>query len=460
MCNVSGAEIVIIGRRQNMNRRNLLSGMLLGSVSGMAGLGVRENQAAQCYYAATRGLPPLKITNVKAIHTYPDGTGLGVVKVETDEPGLHGIGCATGIRRYEALTAAIDEYLAPFATGKAVDNIEDLWQTAYVSSYWRNGPILNTAMSGLDMALWDIKAKRANMPLYQLLGGKCRFAVDCYSHANGRDFQELENNVRRLMEEGYRHIRIQLGGYGSTHLSAKPHFKKKSFGMPSDGHMDIGPYVRTVPRMFEYIRKTIGEEVELLHDIHELIPPIDAIAMIKELEQYHPFFIEDPFAPEDNGYFKLLRQQSSCPIAMGELFNNPHEWISLVTERLIDYIRIHTSQIGGITPAVKVARLCEWFNVRTAWHGPANTSPVGHAAQAHIDLAVWNFGIQESVKFPQNTQDVFPGCPVSDNGYMYASEAPGLGIDIDENAAARFPLPKEPWHRPIVRRADGTPVRP
>ena len=121
-----------------------------------------------------------------------------------------------------------------------------------------------------------------------------------------------------------------------------------------------------IPKMFEFARSEFGDEPEFLHDIHELLPPIEAINLVKELEQYRPFFIEDPLAPEDNGYFKMLREQTSCAIAMGELFNNSHEWVNLITERLIDFIRIHISQIGGITPALKVARLAEWFNVRTA----------------------------------------------------------------------------------------------
>ncbi|MFC1694496.1 enolase C-terminal domain-like protein, partial [Candidatus Latescibacterota bacterium] len=359
------------------------------------------------------------------------------------------------------VAVAVDDYLDQFCKGKNVDNIEDMWQTAYVSSYWRNGPVLNNAMSGLDQALWDIKGKRAGMPVYQLLGGKCRFAVDCYAHGGGRTPEEAAESVHKYMEEGYRHVRIQLGGYGSTHLSEKPHYKEAGFGMESDGHMELGPYLRITPRMFEHVRKECGDEVELLHDIHERIPPIDAINLVKELEQYRPFFIEDPFAPEDNGYFRILREQSCCPIAMGELFNSPHEWVNLISERLIDFIRIHISQIGGITPAMKVARLGEWFNVRTAWHGPGDVSPVGHAANAHIDLAVWNFGIQERIIFSQQIQDIFPGCPTIKNGYMYVNEAPGLGVDINEELAAKVKAsgPGRGLWRP-VRRSDGTAVRP
>jgi len=416
----------------------------------------------QAYSRATRGLPPLKITNVKAILTCPDNIRtIVVVKVETSEPGLYGVGCSTGSLRPYAVKSAVDDYLNPFAKGKDPDNIEDLWQTAFVSSYWRNGPILNSALSGMDQALWDIKAKRAGMSLYQLLGGKCRFAVDCYTHANGRTLEELEERVRAAMNEGFRHVRIQLGGYGSPQLAGEADFRGSGFGAPGDELMDPGEYARAIPPMFEHIRKKCGEKVELLHDIHERLPPLDAINLVKRLEQYHPYFVEDPFAPEDIGYFKVLRQQTSTPIAMGELFNNPHEWVGLITDRLIDFVRIHISQIGGLTRAMKVTRLAEWFNVRTAWHGPSNVSPVGHAVNAHIDLAVWNFGIQEAVTFRDQTREVFSGCPTFKKGYMFVNEAPGHGVDVNEQAAARFPVPEDHtgWWKQI-RRSDGTSVRP
>jgi mannonate dehydratase len=450
-----------IDKGEKMDRRNLIKGLGLGIAAGTLGIISKSDEAiANEYTKATKGLPALKITNVKAILTAPERIRLCVVKVETSEPGLYGLGCATFNQRPLPVASAVDNYLNPFAKGRDVDNIEDMWQNAYTSSYWRNGPVLNNALSGLDQALWDIKGKRANMPVYQLLGGKCRFAVDCYTHCSGRDFAQTESSVRRAMEEGFRHIRIQLGGYGSPHLSKEADFKDAGFGLPSDSLMEAGPYVRATIKMFEHIRSACGEEIELLHDVHERIPPIQAINLVKQLEQFHPFFIEDPFAPEDNGYFKLLRQQTCVPIAMGELFNNPHEWTGLITERLIDFIRVHISQVGGLSVARKIAALCEWFNVRSAWHGPGDVSPVGHAANAHLDLAIPNFGIQESVRFNDKTREVFPGCPTVKNGYMYINEAPGFGVDINEELAAKFPLPEHPGYWSPVRRSDGTAVRP
>src|SRR5439155_17340500 len=159
---------------------------------------------------ATRGLPPLKITDIKTILTAPNGIRLVVVKVVTNEPGLYGLGCATFTQRAYAVQTAVDQYLKPFLLGRNPDEIEDIWQSSYVSSYWRNGPVLFNGMSGVDMALWDIKGKRANMPVYQLLGGKCRFAADLYFHASGRDSKEVEDIARKAMEKGYRHIRVQV----------------------------------------------------------------------------------------------------------------------------------------------------------------------------------------------------------------------------------------------------------
>lgn len=444
-----------------MNRREMMKGLGWGAAAGAFGFPVAAQESGRERYAqATKGLAPLKITKVKAIQTNPQGQRLTVVKVETSEPGLYGLGCATFNQRALPVATAVNEYLHPFAEGRDVDNIEDIWQTAYTSSYWRNGPVLNNALSGLDQALWDIKGKRAGMPVYQLIGGKCRFAIDCYAHSSGRDLAELEASVGRNIELGYRHIRLQLGGYGSPHLSSKADFREAGFGLAADTHMDARPYLKITPKMFEHIRNKFGPDVELLHDVHERVEPIDAIKLVKELEQYRPYFIEDPFSPEQNGYFKLLRQQTSVPIAMGELFNNPHEWVGLISERLIDFIRVHISQVGGFSVARKIAALGEWFGVRTAWHGPGDVSPVGHAANGHLDFAVANFGIQEAVLFREATQEVFPGCPTFKNGYMHLNESPGWGVDINEELAKKYPLPDDPGYWRPVRRRDGSAVRP
>src|SRR5438552_8660417 len=444
-----------------MNRRDWIKQLGLGATAGAFGVLSRADAfAADTDAKAVKGLASSKITRVRAIQTAPQRTRLVVVKVETSEPGLYGLGCATFNQRPLAVVTAVEEYLDPFARGRDADNIEDLWQNAYTSSYWRNGPVLNNALSGLDMALWDIKGKRANMPVYQLIGGKCRFAVDCYAHSSGRDHQELEDSVRKNIEQGFRHIRIQLGGYGSPQLSKNADFKDAGFGLPKDTLMEAQPYLKATPRMFEHIRNTCGDDVELLHDVHERVEPRDAIRLLKELERYRPFFIEDPLSPEANDYFRQMRAATIVPIAMGELFNSAHEWVPLIKDRLIDFIRVHLSQTGGFTVARKIAALAEWFNVRSAWHGPTDLSPVGHAANIHLDLAIHNFGIQESLRFNEASQEVFPGCPTIRNGYFYLNETPGWGVDINESAAKKYPYPEHPGYWEPLRRRDGTAVRP
>ncbi|MFC1693406.1 enolase C-terminal domain-like protein [Candidatus Latescibacterota bacterium] len=440
-----------------MKRRDVMKNLAFGTAAGVSEILRDKNEAvAQTYSRATGGLPPLKITRVKSILTAPHSASMPyvIVKVETSEPGLYGIGCASYFFRPLAVITVIDKYMDPLFRGKISNNIEDIWQDMLAGTNTRYGPVLNSAMSGIDMALWDIKGKRANMPVYELFGGKCRFAVDCYAHAGGRDFAELEEDVKGYMEEGYRHIRIQ--SHKGRDKTAD--FIEAGFGNPGDYWDDPADYVVTIPKMFEHIRTTCGEKIELLHDmIYTRIQPIDSINMIKKLEPYRPFFIEDPFTVEDKGYLELLRQRTSVPIALGEKFINPNTYVDLISGRLIDFIRAHVPYLGGLTPARKIAALGELFNVRTAWHGPADNSPVGHAAHAHLDLAIRNFGIQERVIFRQEALDVFPGTPTIKNGYMYVNEAPGLGIDINEKLAAKFPLAEDhfSWYK-RMRYNDGT----
>ncbi|WPP49723.1 enolase C-terminal domain-like protein [Catalinimonas niigatensis] len=441
-------------RRDSMKMLGLGSAGLLGMIGGIPGAALAQEKDTPAY---ARGMAPVTIKSVKAIGTRPSGSNLIVVKVETSEPGLYGLGCATFTQRAFAVLPAV-EYLNEFCVGKDVDNIEDMWQSAYVSSYWRNGPVLNNALSGLDQALWDIKGKRANMPVHQLLGGKVRHAIPCYGHANGKTPEEVATDVQSFMDRGYKYIRIQQGGYGGAGISGTPDFKKAGFAKETDGYMSQGTYLRSVPKMFEAVRKACGEEIELLHDIHERVSPIDAINLIKNLEDYHPFFIEDPFSPENMEWFKELRAQTSVPIAMGELFNNINEFKEPMVNHWFDYIRIHVSQIGGLTPAMKVARLGEFYGIATAWHGPGDVSPVGHAAQAHMDYAIWNFGIQEAAHFSDELREVFPGCPMMNEGYMSVNEVPGFGVEINEKLAAKYPMStKSNW---TVRKDDGTIIRP
>jgi mannonate dehydratase len=455
-----------------MDRRELLRWLPAGAILGGSLAGARSAPGAQTpdpeKPAAPRGLPPLKIRDVATILTAPNKVRLVVVKVTTSEPGLYGLGCATFTQRAYAVQTAVEKYLKPFLIGRDPDEIEDIWQSSYVSSYWRNGPVLFNAMSGVDMALWDIKGKRAGMPVYQLLGGKCRFAADLYVHVRGRDHKEVEDGVRSAMEKGFRHVRVQvaipgMATYGTAPALDEPRDPPLSEPTAPKYVWEPGRYVRAIPRLFEHLRTTVGDEVELLHDVHERIAPSQAIALCKELEKYRLFFLEYPLSPEDKDHFRHLRQQTSTPLAMGELFNTQQEYLPLIAERLIDFIRIHISQIGGLSMARKVAALCEFFGVRTAWHGPGDVSPVGHAAGLHLELATYNFGIHEGHQFGPNEREVFPGCPEVKDGYLYANSSPGLGIDVDEKQAARFPFPDGPSfdHRwGSTRRRDGTVIRP
>lgn len=446
-----------------MHRRDWLKMTAIGA--GTASVPCLMVNRLSTAAAADNKLAPLKITDVKAILTAPAGIRLVVVKVMTSEPGLYGLGCATFTQRARVVETAVERYLKPFLIGKDPANIEDIYQSCFVSSYWRNGPVLGNAISGVDMALWDILGKRLGAPVYQLLGGKCRQAVDTYRHASGKNFEEVEEAARKMIEKGQRYVRAQvtipgLSTYGSSAASSKDD-KTPPNNRPET--WEPRAYVRAVPKLFEHLRKKLGDEVELLHDMHERVPPILAMQLARDLEPYKLFFLEDPFSPEDVGYFEHLRRQTSTPIAMGELFNNPNEWLSLVSNRLIDFIRIHISQVGGLSMAKKVAALCEFFAVRTAWHGPGDVSPVGHACNIHLDLATPNFGIQEGREFTQAEQEVFPGCPELKNGYFHANDKPGWGVDIDEKLSAKFPISDDPpfdfrWGN--LRRKDGTITKP
>jgi mannonate dehydratase len=458
-----------------MNRRDAIGSLsmaggasLLASTHSLAdALSPRPNDA---YAQAVAGTAPVKIRDIKTILTAPNGIRLVVVKVETTEPGLVGWGCATFTQRALVVQTALEQYLKPFLIGRNVDEIEDIWQSSYVSSYWRNGPVLFNAMSGVDIALWDIKGKRAGMPVYQLLGGKVRHGADCYFHASGSSFSEVEDSARRAMAQGFRHVRVQVAtpgyaGYGARSGAPAAGARNDVVGPTSPRAIwEPAPYVRMVPKLFDHLRTTLGDEVELLHDVHERVTLNQAINLAKSLEPYRLFFLEDPLPPEDNDHFRLMRQQTCTPLAMGELFNTQHEYLPLIRERLIDFIRIHISQIGGLSPARKVAALSEFFGVRTAWHGPGDASPLAHAAQLALELASYNFGVHEGGAFPKETQEVFVGCPEVKNGYMLAQEKPGLGIEVDEKLAARFPIPDGPpnfdYSWGTTRRQDGTVIRP
>src|SRR5690606_12580016 len=301
-------------------------------------------------YSGTAVMTAITIRDVQVILTQPQGQRLVVVKIITSEPGLYRLGCATVTQRFRAVHAATQHPLKPSLIRRDVHRIEDIWQMAMVNGYWRNGPVLGNAISGADMALWDIKGKLANMPVYQLLGGKCREAAAVYVHADGRDAQEVIENAQRFIEQGYRYIRVQMGGYGGKHArDLRPQ------GALDGAYYDPRAYVRKMLKMIETVRAAFGDEIDLLHDIHERLQPIDAVNFAKAVEPFNLFFLEDALAPEDIEWFTHIHAVCTTPLAMGELFNNPLEWRSLIERRLIDFLRMHISQMGGITPARNAA---------------------------------------------------------------------------------------------------------
>ncbi len=398
---------------------------------------------------------PVTIVDVHAILTRPAHSRLVIVKVVTSEDGLYGLGCATYTQRVFAVQAFIQRHLKPFLIGRDVDRIEEIWQMSMVNGYWRNGPVGNNAISGVDQALWDIKGKRAGMPVYQLVGGKSREAAAVYVHADGLDPREVTENAQRLVDEGYRHVRIQMGGYGGRTAEAhRPH------GAPKGNYFDPRAYGRAMLPMIQHVREDLDDDIELLHDVHERLHPIDAVQFAKDVEPFRLFFLEDPLAPEDIDWFSNIRGQAATPLAMGELFNNPHEWQRLITGRLIDFIRMHISQIGGFTPARNVAAFAAMYGIRTAWHGPSDTSPVGHAANLHLDVSAPNFGIQEWYRPSELEYEMFPGMPRVEAGYLYPNDRPGLGIDIDEGLAAQYPCSEHVVEWTQTRLPDGSAVRP
>jgi mannonate dehydratase len=417
-----------------MRRRDVL-----GAAAAAALLAGREASAQAQVARAMRGMTSPKIRDISVIECAPQGVRLTVVKVTTDQPGLYGYGCATFTQRADLVKPAVELYLKPLLLGKPADRIEDTWQMAYDSSYWKNGPVLNNAISGVDQALWDIKGRMANMPVYQLLGGKAREAVDTYGHASGSEIPEVIEAAKKYIARGFRHVRIQVGvpgmaGYGSRTGGGR---------IPSLHNAPVFEREAALKRaldLFTAARKELGGEIELLHDAHERYTPTQAVELCKQAEKFRLFFLEDPLSPEDLEWFRNIRAQCATPIAMGELFNSPHEWNPLIKERLIDYMRMHISQMGGLTPARKVAAMGEICNVRTAWHGPGDVSPIGHMAMVHLDLNITNFGIQEYSEMNQATLEIFRGSPVMKNGYLYANDGPGWGIEIDEAAAAKHPF--------------------
>ena len=393
------------------------------------------------------------ITDVKVILTAPEGINLVVVKVETNQPGLYGLGCATFAYRHLAVKCLIEEYLRPLLIGRDAQAIEELWQLMHQNAYWRNGPIENNAISGIDMALWDIKGKlaehaavpavRRQVPRGRADLPPCRRPRRRRAVRQHPALPRAGHHAHPLPERRLRRRRLTATAPAQRAASARPRASTST----------QRKYMRDTVKLFDDIRSRVGFDVALCHDVHERLKPVDAIRFACELEPYDLFFLEDAIALEEGEWLRQLRAKTNIPLAQGELFNHPFEWRTLIAERLIDFIRVHLSQIGGITPGRKLQIFAEQFGVRTAWHGPGDMSPLAHAANIHIDLASRNFGVQEwsgteppnfviqELKGPRGALlDVFPGLPEFRNGYVYANDKPGLGVDLDETRSREVPL--------------------
>jgi mannonate dehydratase len=398
----------------------------------------------------------LRITGVRAVVTAPGGPPLVVVRVDTSEPGLYGLGCATFTQRYAAVAATIEQHVAPLLVGRHPADIEDIHRMVHFSSYWRSGPVTNNALSGVDMALWDIAGKRAGMPVYELLGGRQRAAARCYLHAGGGSVGQTLDAAEEIVARGYGHVRLQTGqpGLGAYGWPGTPG------GYPAhpypDG-WDVQHYLRTTPELFAAARERLDPAVELLHDVHSRLTVKQAVLLARALEPYRLFFLEDPIAPEEYARLPELRAAAPVPIAAGEQLGSAAETARLVQAGAVDLLRLHVSAIGGVTPARKLVALCELTGVRTAWHGPADVSPVGAAANIALSVTTSAFGILEAHEYPETVHEVFPGTPVVRGGYLYPSDTPGWGVELDERAADRYPPAPHAHERwsARVRRPDG-----
>lgn len=398
----------------------------------------------------------MKIINAKVIITCP-GRNFVTLKIETDE-GVYGIGDATVNGRELAVASYLQDHVIPCLIGRDAHRIEDIWHYLYRGAYWRRGPITMCAIAAVDTALWDIKAKAAGMPLYQLLGGKSRDAVMVYGHANGRDIEETCDEVAKYIDMGYKAIRAQSGvpGLASTYGVAKEkmYYEPADGALPTENIWSTEKYLDHTPKLFETLRTRFGFDPHLLHDVHHRLTPIEAGRLGKALEPYRLFWMEDATPAENQEAFRLIRQHTVTPLAVGEIFNTIWDCKDLIQNQLIDYIRATVVHAGGITHLRRIADLAALYQVRTGCHGATDLSPVCMGAALHFDISVPNFGIQEYMRHTEETDAVFPHAYRFDRGMLYPGDTPGHGVDIDETLAAKYPY--QPAYLPVNRLEDGT----
>ncbi|MET0236645.1 MAG: enolase C-terminal domain-like protein [Kibdelosporangium sp.] len=396
----------------------------------------------------------LRITGIRTFLTAPQGSPYLIIRVETSTPGLYGLGCASDPQRTLAVRSVVEDYLGPMLTGRDPADIEDIHRLLLNSGYWRGGSISGNALAGIDVALWDIKAKVAGLPLFSLLGGRVREFAAAYTHVDGQSAPQIVDGVLAAAERGFRHVRVQVAVPGTDTYGAG------ALSQTRNARWDSLAYLRFVPGVLRDIRAAVPPGVELLHDVHERLAPAQARQLLAAVEEADLYFLEDLLAPEDAAHFADLR--TAVPLAMGELFHDVTQFLPLVRAGAIDFARIRIPTLGGLTPVRKLVAACELAGVRIAPHGPGDVSPIGQAANLALDVSVPNFGIQEAAALRDATLEVFPGTPVPSGGHLRPSLEPGLGVDFDEAAARRYPPPPPGDHDrwALLRGFDGSAHRP
>jgi mannonate dehydratase len=397
-----------------------------------------------------------KIIAARTIVSSP-GRNFLTLKIVTED-GTYGVGDATLNGRELAVEAYLSEHVIPCLIGRDAHSIEDIWQYLYKGAYWRRGPVTMSAVAAVDMALWDIKGKVAGLPVYQLLGGACRSGVMVYGHANGETIDETLNNAADYVAQGYKAVRLQSGvpGVKGTYGVSKDKFfyEPADSDLPKETVWSTEKYLRSAPELFKAARERLGWDVHLLHDVHHRLTPIEAGRLGKDLEPYRLFWMEDCTPAENQDNFRLVRQHTTTPLAVGEVFNAIWDCKTLIQEQLIDYIRATVVHAGGISHLRKIASFADMHNVRTGCHGATDLSPVSMAAALHFDLSIPNFGVQEYMRHTDETDAVFPHAYTFEDGMLHPGEAPGLGVDIDEDLAATYPYKRA--YLPVARREDGS----
>lgn len=398
----------------------------------------------------------MKITDAKVIVSCP-GRNFVTLKIYTDQ-GIYGLGDATLNGMEKAVVAYLESFCIPALIGMDPRNTEDIWHYFYRGSYWKRGPVTMTAISAIDLALWDIKGKALNTPLYNLLGGKSRDKVMVYAHANGKTLEDTLEKVGLEKEKGFQAIRVQSGvpGIEDTYGVTKDSkfYEPAHQGLPRVEHWDTSKYLNFIPHLFEKVRETFGDELHLLHDAHHRCTPIEAARLAKELEPFHLFWLEDPVTGELQEGLRLIRKQSSTPIAIGEVFNSVYDYTTLVTEQLIDYIRMPLVHGGGITHLKKVADFASVYHINTGFHGATDLSPVNLAAAIHFNMAINNFGIQEYMPHQDLVNEVFRINYRFNDGFLTIDDTPGIGVELDEEKARKYPYTMASL--PVNRKTDGT----